>query len=81
MFLFHSSLIDRIRAAAVAQGNGANPPGTAPVQLVVTSDGAKNGGRKTYSKTLGKGGWPQQDPLHDPPMQIEAFRQPAVGTD
>ena len=60
------------------------PGPAAPANFSVeTSGGGINGQRKKgmYSNTLGRGRWPKDDPLHDPPMTIDSFFQPALGTD
>ena len=90
-----SPFVDRIRAAAAVQGSVGlhQPPGTAPTFPLPTSEvqTTTNGQRKKYLNStaknnsnahqLGKGGWPQQDPLHYPPMQIDSFIQPAMGAE
>lgn len=45
----------------------------------VPEGGGTNGQRSkkyTNSNKLGPGGWPIEDPLHGPPIQIESFMHP-----
>lgn len=63
------------------------PPGTAPATIMVESNNASsttNGQRtKKYlnNNSFGKGGWPNADPLHEPPVSIDALLQPALGAE
>lgn len=75
--------LDRIRANVANTSNNAQqqaPPGTASNNFDKTL--ASTGGRRKYAgQPIGRGGWPNQDPLHDPPVSIDSFLQPVVGAD
>lgn len=59
---------------------------TAPnPSMTFTEGGGINGQRikkLTHNNIIGRGlgGWPKEDPLHDPPMQIE-FKSPQIASD
>ena len=56
-------LLDRIRVVGAAN-------------ITVPEGGGHNGQRSkkyTNNQHLGPGGWPKEDPLHSPPIQIESF--------